>query len=145
MPTQTLWTVIGFNSLVLILPLAMALLWWKPQLWLTMLTVFAGMVTGFITPRSAELQFPMLLLIVFGFFAGFSQPHHAWRWALLLAVWVPINEAIVQLLGVRTATTDAPNIIASFFAFVPAFIGTYAGVLVNHFSRSQHQGVISQQ
>ena len=53
MSTQTLWTVIGFNSLVFVLPLAMALLWWKPQLWLTMLTVFAGIVTGFITPRSS--------------------------------------------------------------------------------------------
>ena len=134
MPTQTLWTVIGFNSLALMLPLTMALLWWKPQLWLAMLTVFAGMMVGFITPRSSELQFPLLLLIAFGFFAGFSQPRHAWRWAVLLAIWVPINEAFAQLLGARTATADAPNIAASFFAFAPAFIGAYAGVLVHRVS-----------
>ena len=85
------------------------------------------------------MQFPLLLLIVFGFFAGFIQPRHAWRWAVLLAVWVPINEVLVQLLGVRTATADAPDIIASFFAFVPAFIGTYAGVLIQRASRQQDQ------
>src|SRR5712691_9745645 len=101
MSTQTLWTVLGFNSLVLVLPVAMLLLWWRPQLWLTMLTLFAGMLTGFIAPRSEELQFPLLLLIAFGFFAGFVQPRHAWRWALLLGIWIPINEIVVLVMGVK--------------------------------------------
>ncbi len=134
MPTQTLWTMLGFYSMVLVLPLAMVFLWWNPRLWLSMLVLFAGVVTGFIEPRSEQVQLPILLLIVFGFFAGFVQPRHAWRWALLLAVWVPINEAIVQILGVRTATADVPNVVASLFAFGPAFAGTYLGVLIQRTS-----------
>ncbi len=134
MPTQTLWTVIGFNSLVMVFAIMVLALRWRPQWWPTMLTLFAGMLIGFLEPRTEEIIFIVFLLIAFGFFAGFAQPRHAWRWAILLAVWVPLNEAFAMTIGARTVAQ--PNLLASFFAFVPAFVGTYAGVLVHQLSHT---------
>src|SRR5262245_16516865 len=99
MPAQTLWTVISFNSLVLVFVLMVFVLWQRPQWWPTMLTLFAGMLIGFMEPRTQEIIFVVFLLIAFGFFAGFAQPRHAWRWALLLALWVPLDEAFAMAIG----------------------------------------------
>ena len=136
MTTQTLWTVIGFNSMVFVFVLIVLALWWRPQLWVTMLTLFAGVLIGFMEPRTEEIIFIVFLLIAFGFFAGFAQPRHAWRWALLLAIWVPLDQAFAMAIGAHGVETS--NLPASLFAFVPAFVGTYAGVLMNRMSRGHH-------
>ena len=142
MSTQTLWTVIGFNSLVLVFVLIVPLLLWRPQWWPTMLTLFAGMLIGFMAPRTEEIILIVFLLIAFGFFTGFVQPRHAWRWALLLAIWVPLNEAFAMIIGARGV--EPPNVPASLFAFVPAFVGVYVGVLIHRMSQVQKQEVISE-
>ena len=134
MPTQTLWTVLSFNALVAVFALMALALVWRPAWWLPMLCTFAGMLIGFMSPRTEEISFIVFLLIAFGFFAGFIQPRHAWRWALLLAIWVPLNEAFALSLGARTVAP--PNLLASLVAFVPAFVGTYAGVLAQSLSRA---------
>src|SRR5438105_9387649 len=134
MSSQTLWTVLNFNGLVLAFLLMMLALWARPQWWQAMLTLFAGLLIGFMEPRTEEIIFIVFLLFAFGFFAGFVQPRGAWRWAILLAVWVPLNELFALLMNVRLI--EAPNPVAGLFAFVPALVGTYIGVLIQRTSRA---------
>ncbi len=135
MPARILFTVVTFNSLVLFLPIAMLVLWRKPQLWLHLLTFFLGVITGFIGYGTDDPQFPVLLLLVFGFFAGFAQPKRAWLWALLLAVWVPLFELAAVAVGASKGQLSSA--LESFIVFLPAFLGAYGGVLVNRAAHSK--------
>jgi len=118
---------IVFNSLVVFLPIAAILLWLKPNLWLPLLTTFLGIVIG-LTDLRSDVQYTALLLLVFGFFAGYAKPQSAWVWALLLGVWVPLAEFTALAIGFKLSYR--PPILASSIALVPAFIGAYAGVFV---------------
>lgn len=127
MSSQLLFTMIVFNSLVLFLPLAAILLWLKPNLWLPLLTAFLGVVIG-LTDLRSDVQYTVLLLLVFGFFAGYAKPQYAWVWALLLGIWVPLAEFTALAIGLKLSYH--PDILASSIALVPAFIGAYGGVFV---------------
>jgi len=128
MSAQLLFTIIVFNALVLFLPIAAIILWLKPDAWLPLLTGFLGVLIGWMQLYSNEPQLPMLLLLAFGFFAGYAKPQYAWVWALLLGIWVPLAEFTALAIGLKLAYR--PDILASCVALVPAFIGAYAGVAV---------------
>lgn len=133
MSIQTWFTVIAFNALVLALPIGAITLWRKPELWLHLWTLFIGVVVGLMDVKATEVQLTVLLLLAFGFFAGFNQPRRAWRWAMLLSVWVPIFGFVA--LGVGLTQFRAQEQFGSFIALVPAFLGTYAGVIVRQLAR----------
>ncbi len=127
MSTQTLFTMIVFNSLLFFLPIAAILLWLKPNLWLPLLTAFLGILIG-LSDLKSNVQLTFLLLLVFGFFAGYAKPKDAWVWALLLGIWVPLAEFTAAAIGLKLSYR--PDILASCVALVPAFIGAYGGVFV---------------
>lgn len=128
MSAQVLFTIIVFNALVLFLPMAAIILWRKPDAWLPLLVALLGVLIGWMELYSTEPQLPMLLLLVFGFFAGYAKPQNAWVWALLLGIWVPFAEFTALAIGLKLAYR--PDILASCVALIPAFIGAYGGVLV---------------
>jgi len=131
-PAQTLFNMIGFHTLVLFFPAAILVLWLRPKLWVHALSLFLGMLTGLISLRGDDPQFPVLLLLVFGFFAGFARPRRAWIFALLLAIWVPVTLVAGLFAGVvRGQPFGVP---ASCIAFVPALVGVYIGVFIHHSS-----------
>ena len=127
MSNQGLFTVIVFNSLVLFLPVAAILLWLKADLWLPLLMIFLGVIIGLSDLRS-DVQLTALLLLTFGFFAGYAKPKYAWVWALLLGIWVPLAEFTALAIGLKLSYR--PDILASAIALVPAFVGAYAGVVI---------------
>lgn len=127
MSTQVLFNMIVFNSLVVFLPIAAILLWLKPNLWLPLLTAFLGILIG-LSDLKSDVQLTFLLLLVFGFFAGYAKPKDAWVWALLLGVWVPLAEFTALAIGLKLSYR--PDILASCIALVPAFIGAYGGAFV---------------
>lgn len=137
MSIQTWFTVIAFNTLVLALPIAAIVLWRKPELWLHLWTLFVGVLVGLMDVKATEVQLTVLLLLAFGFFAGFNQPRRAWRWALLLGVWVPIFAFIAMGVGLTQFRVEQQ--FGSLIALIPAFLGTYAGVVVKRFSSSAQQ------
>jgi hypothetical protein len=132
MSIQTWFTVIAFNALVLGLFIAAIILWRKPELWLHLWTLFVGVLVGLMDVRATEVQMAILLLLGFGFFAGFNQPRRAWRWGLLLGVWVPLFAFIAVGVGLTQWHMQAQ--LGSIMALVPAFLGTYAGVLIKKLS-----------
>ncbi len=134
MTKDILFTVVVFYSLVFYVPVALFLLYLRPQLWHYLFALFLGLVIGWMDVRSVEVQPTVLMLLVFSLFLGFAQPRHAWRWGLLLAVWVPLGGLAAQVIGLRTPAPDEPGVIGSLIAFIPAFVGAYAGALVNRAS-----------
>ena len=126
---QVWFTVLWFNSLVLFLPISMLLLYKWPDLWHLLLSLFLGILTGIFDLRTDEIQFPALLLLVFGFFLGFSQPKNAWRWALMLGVWVPTFE-MARIVMEGSMDKFISEGIGSLLALVFAFAGSYAGTFL---------------
>jgi hypothetical protein len=94
-----------------------------------LLALFLGIVTAIVDLGTDEVQFPALLLLVFSFFLGFNQPKHAWRWSLLLGIWIPIFELAKIFLNPEFDKI-VPEGFGSTLALIPAFLGTYAGVLL---------------
>ena len=132
MPPQTLFTVITFNLMILFLPVAAFLLFKWPRLWHLLLALYLGLLVGLTDLRTDDPQLPALLLITFGLFLGFAQPKAAWRWALVLGLWIPVLGLIARAAGVTNAQFS--DVLFSLVALVPALIGAYAGVLVRRFT-----------
>ena len=132
MPPQTLFTVITFNLMILFVPVTAFLLFKWPRLWHLLVALYLGLLVGLTDLRTDDPQLPALLLITFGLFLGFAQPKAAWRWALVLGLWVPALGLVA--LAARLTSTQLSDVLFSFVALVPALIGAYAGVLVNRFS-----------
>ena len=132
MPPQTLFTVIIFNLMILFLPVAAFLLFKWPRLWHLLLALYLGLLVGLTDLRTDDPQLPVLLLITFGLFLGFAQPKAAWRWALVLGLWIPVLGLIARTAGVTNAQFS--DVLFSLVVLVPALIGAYAGVLVRRFT-----------
>lgn len=132
MPPQTLFTVIIFNLMILFLPVTAFLLFKWPRVWHLLLALYLGLLVGLTDLRTDDPQLPALLLITFGLFLGFAQPKAAWRWALVLGLWIPVLGLIARAAGVTNAQFS--DVLFSLVALVPALIGAYAGVLVRRFT-----------
>ena len=104
---------------------------------LPLFTALLGILIGLSDLRS-NVQMTALLLIAFGFFAGYAKPQNAWVWALLLGIWVPLAEFTALAIGMKLSYR--PDILASCVALIPAFIGAYSGVAVRWMAaRSSNQ------
>jgi hypothetical protein len=123
---------ITFYLMVLSVPVAAFLLFKWPRLWHLLLALYLGLLVGLTDLRTDDPQLPALLLITFGLFLGFAQPKAAWRWALVLGLWIPVLGLIARAAGVTNAQFS--DVLFSLVALVPALIGAYAGVLVRRFT-----------
>jgi len=133
MSEQIILTVVSFSTMAALLPLCMFILWKRPRIWHTTLAGYLGVLVGFVNLRSDDVILPVLLLLSFGFFLGFSNPVRGWMRAVLLAVWVPVG----QIVHLALTTAPAPWIdegVFSLFAFIPAFLGCYSGIILYRFS-----------
>jgi len=110
--------------------------------WLMLAIVVAMAVwLGYIDQRTTEVQGTLLFLLPFGFVLGALRPRHAWRWALVLGLSIPVAGVIARFLGIEPvglvharAVTGRPlpftyrQALTGLIALVPAFIAVYAGV-----------------
>ena len=124
-----------FHLLIYFLPLSIILLFLWPRLWHHLLSMFFGIIAGMVNAQSQEVQLTVLLLLVFGLFMGFNQPFKAWRWGLLLGVFVPLF-AISSILESSAADKMITEIVFAAIAIVPAMIGVYVGVLLRSQARA---------
>jgi hypothetical protein len=118
--------VIWFNGLVLSLPLAILLLAKRPSIWPHLFSSILGIITAIIDTGSSEVQFPAFMLVAFGLFLGFAHPARAWRWGVLLGVWIPLFAGASVFLRHETLSALGQRA-SALIAFVPAFLGVYAG------------------
>jgi len=89
-----------------------------------------GIFAAYVDFHNDEVQ-ATVLVIGFGcFILGLSRPKAAWRWALIVALALPIAHWLAPQFGIHPKFPVTPNNFASLIALIPAFIATYSGVIV---------------
>ena len=121
------------------------------------LAVAVGLLAAVLGLHTDNLQFLVLFLFIQCAVFGYARPRQAWRWACLIAVWIPLSllfNSVVTLpspcdLGVPARLFLGPlvvffrspapvrlaDITGSFPALIPAIAGAYAGVWMSRLAR----------
>ncbi len=134
MTSNLLLNIISFYALVLLLPFALVMLYWKPKAWHLCFALCSGVLMGFVALHSVEPQLPATLLLLFGIFLGSARPRQAWLWGLLLAVWIPVTSVVRVLLQDRTHVLLSDGL-GSLLSFAFSFAGSYLGATAAKLSR----------
>jgi hypothetical protein len=129
MPAKLLFTIIGFNSLVVIFLAGVVVVYLRPNLFGMMASLFLGWLTGFINLSTSEPQFPVLLLLAFGFFLGFTTPKSVWKQAIVLGLFVPLSQFIWIEVTNQNELFFSDGV-GSLISFLPAFGGVYLGKFI---------------
>ena len=116
---------IGFNTLLGAMVLAIILSYVRPALFPWCMAGFLGLLVGYINLLTDATQFPVMLLLAFGFFMGYQTRKRVWLVPVLLAFWVPGGELLQLLFGTLHGPGTMP--FGPLLAFVPAAIGTAVG------------------
>lgn len=94
-----------------------------------------GLGIGWLDLHTTEVIVTILALLSVGLLLGLLQPVAAWRWALLLAVGLPVVAEIGQLLGVDTAEPIRLDPRVALLALAIGLVGCYTGVLIRRIAR----------
>jgi hypothetical protein len=102
--------------------------------WLHLLAAGIGLGVGVIDVSPAyatDDNAPTVLMIaVPAFLFGLARPRHAWRWALLVGLGVPVCHLAGLAMGYHMPYPVQPNVGATFLALTPAFVAAYLGVTI---------------
>jgi hypothetical protein len=86
-----------------------------------------GLCAGLLDVRVGDLLVTALLVLASTMWLGALRPRRPWRWALVVAVFVPIMHLLAHVL---TAQKPYPaQIYESFLEFLPGLVGAYGGAL----------------
>lgn len=111
----------------------------KSEVFPYFLAVLFGLVAGLLEIRIGDLLVTAVFVMIATMVLGYLRPRNAWRWTLLVAVFVPLLRiAAYYLLGERAYRAQVWE---SVLGFVTGAVGAYAGVLgrrgVDELFRSQ--------
>jgi len=137
MPVKLLFTIVGFNGLALVFLAGVVVVYFRPSQFGLMTSLFLGWLTAFVNLNSSEPQFPVLLLLSFGFFVGFVVREKVWKFALVLGMFVPVSQ-FVWLGATHQFSLFLPDGVGSIIAFIPSFGGAYLGKYVAHSQSVKH-------
>jgi len=91
------------------------------------LSILFGIFSGWLVLALPEQgpDFTALPMVFFAMIAAVIQPRKPWRWAIVVAVFIPIARFGALLLFVNKPSTS--EMYESFLAILPAIVGAYAG------------------
>jgi len=114
------------------------------------LAVAEGLLAAILSLHMDNLQFLVLFIFIECAVFGYARPQQAWRWACLIAVWIPLSlmfNLVITLPSPRelgfparlflgplvvffraTIPVRSADIPGSCLALIPAIAGAYAGV-----------------
>ena len=84
-----------------------------------------GVISGWIDIKVGDLLFTALLVLAFCMLLGFLRPRAAWRWVLLVGLFVPLMEWFA--FAILSQRFERSQIYESFLAFLPGIVGAYGG------------------
>ena len=95
-----------------------------------LLAAAAGLGIGWLDLHTTEVTVTVVTLVAAGMVLGAVRPRAAWRWAVLIALGLPVMASIAKLGGMRTAEPVRldPRIVLVALAF--ALVGSYSGALL---------------
>lgn len=101
----------------------------KPRtLGVVILALLAAVIIDAVDVHATEVQATLMVLLPATFLLGLLHPRRAWLWALIIGLSIPLTYLLAGPLGIVTAEPPSPPY-TGLIVLVPAFIGTYAGVL----------------
>ena len=93
------------------------------------LTVLFGLPLGYVNLHTDDTQFVALPLLAACCLLGFLYPRHAWRWALLTGLWIPLSQLWALLVPMKLPYSDNNISGAIIGALLFGLAGAYLGVL----------------
>jgi hypothetical protein len=90
----------------------------------------SGLGIGWLDLHTTEVIVTIVPLIVAGVVLGLLRPKVAWRWAVLIALGLPVMAAVAKLTGMHTAEPVQLDPRVTLVALAFALLGSYAGALV---------------
>jgi hypothetical protein len=94
------------------------------------LAAAAGLGIGWLDLHTTEVIVTLVPLLASGMVLGLLRPRAAWRWAVLIALGLPLMAAVARLSGMRTAEPARLDPRIALVALAVALLGAYAGVLL---------------
>ena len=88
--------------------------------------VAAGVFAAHVDLHNDDVQATVLILSVSGFVLALIRPRVAWVCAAILGVCIPLAHLHARIMG--TVLPYELSLPATLLAFIPAFVGAYAGV-----------------
>ena len=92
------------------------------------LAAVAGIGTGFVDVAINDLLFTALLVLMACMVLGLLRPRWAWRWVVVVGMFIPLTELAAYL--IRTVKPTRAQVYGSFLAFLPGIAGAYGGAVV---------------
>ena len=89
------------------------------------LAVVCGIGTGWADVRINDLLFTALLVLSSCILLGILRPRHAWRWVVLVGIFIPLTEFFAYF--ILTVKPSRAQVYGSFLAFLPGVAGAYGG------------------
>jgi hypothetical protein len=86
-----------------------------------------GLAAGMLEITVSDLLVTAIFIMIATMALGFARPRRAWRWMLMVAIFVPLLRLAAYLL--LTQRPDRAQIWESGFGFLIGTVGAYAGVL----------------
>jgi hypothetical protein len=84
-----------------------------------------GVIAGWIDVKVSDLLFTALLVLASCMLLGFLRPRKAWRWVVLVGIFVPLMEWFAY--AILSQRPNRAQIYESFLAFLPGIVGSYGG------------------
>lgn len=103
---------------------------WQATALYTSLALLCGLFAGWIDFQTTEIQATLLVVLIGSAALGFIQPRGAWRWAILIALGLPLAYSLFPLFGLLPKEQPNPGVYATLIALLPALVGAYGGVLI---------------
>ena len=94
------------------------------------LATVSGLGIGWLDLHTTEVLATIVPLLTAGAVLGLLRPKAAWRWAVLIALGLPVMAAIGKLSGMRTVEPVQLDPRVTLVALAVALLGSYTGALV---------------
>jgi hypothetical protein len=85
---------------------------------------------GWLDLHTTEVIVTVVPLLAAGIALGLLGPKAPWRWALLIALGLPVMAAVARFSGMRTAEPVHLDPRVTLVALAFALVGSYAGALL---------------
>ena len=102
----------------------------------TVFAVILGFAIGWLDLHITEVLVTIVSLLGSSLILGFIQPVSAWRWALFIAIGLPMMVTIALVTGMQTAEPAQLDVRIALVAFTFTFLGSYVGVFLRRTIRA---------
>ena len=96
------------------------------------LALLLGIDIGWVNVLTDQVSFVALPLLAATAILGLAWPRHAWRWALLVGVWLSLGQAFALLTSMRLPYPNDLSAVEQVLAIGLGLglVGAYAGALL---------------